>query len=165
IHVQGRTRHARTLPARAPRRLRAEGSRRIVTRITNERLPVSHPETGSRFFARIGRTSGATVHRLQIRMMSSSCTRLRRGVDQMTNRTEGGSNMFVKFIAAAAIVAAPAVVHAQTTTPTNPTTSTPTTYPQDTTRSTTRIHTDSTKIDSANGSVTTMDTTKFHKRD
>jgi hypothetical protein len=73
--------------------------------------------------------------------------------------------MFLKFIAAAAIVATPAVVHAQTTTPTNPTTSTATTYPQDTTRSTTRIHTDSTRVDSANGSVTTTDTTKFKKRD
>ena len=73
--------------------------------------------------------------------------------------------MFLKFIAAAAIVAAPAVVHAQTTTPPNPTTSSATTYPQDTTRSTTRIHTDSTRIDSANGSVTTTDTTKFKKRD
>jgi hypothetical protein len=73
--------------------------------------------------------------------------------------------MFLKFIAAAAIVATPAVVHAQTTTPTNPTTSTATTYPQDTTRTTTRIHTDSTRIDSANGSVTTTDTTKFKKRD
>ena len=73
--------------------------------------------------------------------------------------------MFVKFLAAAAIVAAPAVVHAQTTTPTNPTTSTSTTYPQDTTRSTTHVRIDSTKTDSANGSVTTMDTTKFKKRD
>jgi hypothetical protein len=76
------------------------------------------------------------------------------------NRTEGGSIMFLKFIAAAAIVAAPAVVHAQTTTPTNPTTASPTTYPQDTTRSSTRIHTDSTKIDSANGSVITTDSMK-----
>lgn len=76
------------------------------------------------------------------------------------NRIEGGSTMFLKFIAAAAIVAAPAVVHAQTTTPTNPTTASPTTYPQDTTRSSTRIHTDSTKVDSANGSVITTDSTK-----
>ena len=76
------------------------------------------------------------------------------------NRTEGGSILFLKFIAAAAIVAAPAVVHAQTTTPTNPTTASPTTYPQDTTRSSTRIHTDSTKIDSANGSVITTDSMK-----
>lgn len=74
--------------------------------------------------------------------------------------------MFLKFIAAAAIVAAPAVVHAQTTTPTNPTTSSSTTtYPQDTSRSSTRMHTDSTRVDSANGSVITTDTTKYKKHD
>ncbi len=55
--------------------------------------------------------------------------------------------MFLKIIAAAAVMAAPAVAHAQATTPT---------VPQDTTHATTtRIHTDSTKIDSANGSVYT----------
>jgi hypothetical protein len=56
--------------------------------------------------------------------------------------------MFMKFIAAAAIMAAPAVVHAQGTTP-------PPKLPQDTTHSTTRIRTDSTKIDTANGSIVT----------
>jgi hypothetical protein len=70
--------------------------------------------------------------------------------------------MFLKFLAAAAIVAVPAAVHAQTTTPTNPTTST--TYPQDTTRSSTRIHTDSTRVDSANGSVTTSKSTQKKDR-
>jgi hypothetical protein len=69
--------------------------------------------------------------------------------------------MILKFIAAAAIVAIPAAVHAQATTPT--TTSPTPTYPQDTTRSTTRIHTDSTKVDSANGSVIT-DSTSIHKK-
>lgn len=53
--------------------------------------------------------------------------------------------MFFKFIAAAAIVATPVLAHAQTTTPT---------VPQDTT-SQTRIHTDSTTTDTANGSVYT----------
>ena len=75
--------------------------------------------------------------------------------------------MFLKFIAAAALVAAPAAVHAQTTTPTNPTnpTTETSTYPQDTTRSTTRIHTDSTRVDSANGSVITTDSTLDRIRD
>jgi hypothetical protein len=65
--------------------------------------------------------------------------------------------MFFKIIAAAAIMAAPAVAHAQATTPT---------VPQDTTHSTTRIRTDSTKVDTANGSIytkkktTVADTTK-----
>jgi len=65
--------------------------------------------------------------------------------------------MFLKFIAAAAIMAAPAVAHAQATTPT---------VPQDTTHSTTRIRTDSTKVDTSNGSIytkkktTVADTTK-----
>jgi hypothetical protein len=65
--------------------------------------------------------------------------------------------MFFKIIAAAAIMAAPAVAHAQGTTPT---------VPQDTTHSTTRIRTDSTKVDTANGSIytkkktTVTDTTK-----
>jgi hypothetical protein len=54
--------------------------------------------------------------------------------------------MLLKFIAAAAVMAAPAVAHAQATTPA---------YPQDTTRSSSRIHTDSTRVDSSNGSVTT----------
>jgi hypothetical protein len=53
--------------------------------------------------------------------------------------------MLFKFIAAAAIVATPVLAHAQTTTPT---------VPQDTT-SRTRIHTDSTTTDTANGSVYT----------
>jgi hypothetical protein len=63
--------------------------------------------------------------------------------------------MFFKIIAAAAIMAAPAVAHAQGTTPT---------VPQDTTH--TRIRTDSTKVDTANGSIytkkktTVTDTTK-----
>jgi hypothetical protein len=68
--------------------------------------------------------------------------------------------MFFKFIAAAAIVATPVLAHAQSTTPT---------VPQDTT-SRTRIHTDSTTIDTANGSVYTtrkktdkkVDSTKVH---
>ena len=65
--------------------------------------------------------------------------------------------MFFKIIAAAAIMAAPAVAHAQGTTPK---------VPQDTTHSTTRIRTDSTKVDTANGSIytkkktTVTDTTK-----
>ncbi|HEV7703569.1 MAG TPA: hypothetical protein VGO46_04715 [Gemmatimonadaceae bacterium] len=68
--------------------------------------------------------------------------------------------MFLKIIAAAAIMAAPAAAHAQSTTPT---------VPQDTTHSTTRIRTDSTKVDTANGSIyskkktTTNDTTKATK--
>jgi hypothetical protein len=63
--------------------------------------------------------------------------------------------MFFKIIAAAAIMAVPAVAHAQGTTPT---------MPQDTTH--TRIHTDSTKVDTSNGSIytkkktTVTDTTK-----
>lgn len=68
--------------------------------------------------------------------------------------------MFFKFIAAAAIFATPVLAHAQTPTPT---------VPQDTT-SRTRIHTDSTTIDTANGSVYTtnkktdkkVDSTKAH---
>jgi polyisoprenoid-binding protein YceI len=65
--------------------------------------------------------------------------------------------MFFKIIAAAAIMAAPAVAHAQGTTPT---------LPQDTTHTTTRVRTDSTKVDTANGSIytkkktTVTDTTK-----
>jgi Ni/Co efflux regulator RcnB len=62
--------------------------------------------------------------------------------------------MFLKFIAAVAVMAAPAVAHAQATTPT---------YPQDTTRSSSRIHTDSTRVDSSNGSVTTTDSTRKTK--
>jgi hypothetical protein len=54
--------------------------------------------------------------------------------------------MFMKIIAAAAIMAAPAVVHAQGTTRT---------VPQDTTHSTTRVRTDSIKVDTANGSIVT----------
>jgi hypothetical protein len=54
--------------------------------------------------------------------------------------------MFFKFIAAAAIVATPVLAHAQSTT-------TPT-VPQDTT-SRTHIHTDSTTVDTSNGSVYT----------
>ena len=63
--------------------------------------------------------------------------------------------MFFKIIAAAAIMAVPAVAHAQGTTPA---------VPQDTTH--TRIHTDSTKVDTSNGSIytkkktTVTDTTK-----
>jgi hypothetical protein len=63
--------------------------------------------------------------------------------------------MFFKIIAAAAIMAVPAVAHAQGTTPT---------VPQDTTH--TRIRTDSTKVDTSNGSIytkkktTVTDTTK-----
>lgn len=63
--------------------------------------------------------------------------------------------MFFKIIAAAAIMAVPAVAHAQGTTPT---------VPQDTTHM--RIRTDSTKVDTANGSIytkkktTVTDTTK-----
>lgn len=72
--------------------------------------------------------------------------------------------MFLKFIAAAAIVGAPAVVHAQATTPTNPTTWS-STYPQDTTRSSSRIHTDSTKVDSASGSVTTENSSTTKRKD
>jgi hypothetical protein len=68
--------------------------------------------------------------------------------------------MFFKFIAAAAIVATPVLAHAQQTTPT---------VPQDTT-SQTRIHTDSTTVDTSNGSVYTtkkktdkkVDSTKAH---
>lgn len=68
--------------------------------------------------------------------------------------------MFFKIIAAAAIMAAPAVAHAQGTTPT---------VPQDTTHTSTRVRTDSTKVDTANGSIytkkktTTSDTTKAGK--
>ncbi len=68
--------------------------------------------------------------------------------------------MFLKIIAAAAVMAAPAVAHAQSTTPT---------VPQDTTHSSTRIRTDSTKVDTANGSIytkkktTITDTTKATK--
>jgi len=54
--------------------------------------------------------------------------------------------MFLKILAAAAIMAAPAVAHAQGTTPT---------VPQDTTHSTTRVRTDSIKVDTANGSIVT----------
>ncbi len=63
--------------------------------------------------------------------------------------------MFFKIMAAAAIMAVPAVAHAQGTTPA---------VPQDTTH--TRIHTDSTKVDTSNGSIytkkktTVTDTTK-----
>jgi hypothetical protein len=66
--------------------------------------------------------------------------------------------MFFKIIAAAAIMAVPAVAHAQGTTPA---------VPQDTTH--TRIHTDSTKVDTSNGSIytkkktTVTDTTKSSK--
>ena len=66
--------------------------------------------------------------------------------------------MFLKIIAVAAIAAVPAVALAQQTTPT---------IPQDTTHSTTRIHTDSTKVDTSNGSIytkkKTTDTTKIIK--
>jgi hypothetical protein len=66
--------------------------------------------------------------------------------------------MFLKFIAVAAIAAVPAVALAQQTTPT---------VPQDTTHSTTRIHSDSTKVDTSNGSIYTKkkssDTTKTAK--
>ena len=66
--------------------------------------------------------------------------------------------MFLKIIAVAAIAAVPAVALAQQTTPT---------IPQDTTHSTTRIHTDSTKVDTSNGSIytkkKTSDTTKTIK--
>ena len=51
--------------------------------------------------------------------------------------------MFMKIIAAAAIMAAPAVAHAQGTTK----------VPQDTTHAATRFRTDSTKVDTANGSI------------
>jgi hypothetical protein len=54
--------------------------------------------------------------------------------------------MFFKIIAAAAIMAVPAAAHAQATTPT---------VPQDTTHSTSRIRTDSTKVDTSNGSIYT----------
>ena len=54
--------------------------------------------------------------------------------------------MLMKIIAAAAIMAAPAVAHAQGTTPT---------VPQDTTHSATHVRTDSLKTDTANGSVVT----------
>lgn len=64
--------------------------------------------------------------------------------------------MFLKFLAAAAVMAAPAVAHAQATTPT---------VPQDTTHSSTRIHTDSTLVDSANGSVTTTKSTTQKRND
>jgi hypothetical protein len=64
--------------------------------------------------------------------------------------------MFLKFIAAAAVMAAPAVARAQATTPT---------VPQDTTRSTARIHTDSTRVDSSNGSVTSTRKTNDRIRD
>jgi hypothetical protein len=76
-------------------------------------------------------------------------------MDEPHSREEG--NMFFKIIAAAAILAVPAAAHAQGTTPT---------VPQDTTHATTRIRTDSTKVDTSNGSVytkkktTTSDTTK-----
>jgi hypothetical protein len=65
--------------------------------------------------------------------------------------------MFLKIIAAAAIMAAPAVAYAQGTTPT---------VRQDTTHTTTRVRTDSIKVDTANGSIVTKkkttvsDTTK-----
>lgn len=66
--------------------------------------------------------------------------------------------MFLKIIAVAAIAAVPAVAHAQQTTPT---------IPQDTTHSTMHIHTDSTKVDTSNGSIytkkTMSDTTKTTK--
>jgi len=63
--------------------------------------------------------------------------------------------MFMKIIAAAAVLAIPAAAHAQQTTPT---------VPQDTTHSS--VRTDSTKVDTANGSIytkkktTKSDTTK-----
>lgn len=68
--------------------------------------------------------------------------------------------MFFKFIAAAAMFATPVLAHAQATTPT---------VPQDTT-SRTHIHTDSTTVDTSNGSVYTTrkktdkksDSTKTH---
>ncbi|MEO6210166.1 MAG: hypothetical protein ABIQ10_08595 [Gemmatimonadaceae bacterium] len=53
--------------------------------------------------------------------------------------------MFMKIIAAAAVMVAPAVAHAQGTTK----------LPQDTTHSMTHIRTDSVKTDTANGSVVT----------
>jgi hypothetical protein len=53
--------------------------------------------------------------------------------------------MIMKIIAAAAIMAAPAVAHAQGTTK----------LPQDTTHTATRVRTDSTKVDTANGSIVT----------
>ncbi|MEO8879712.1 MAG: hypothetical protein ABI446_04900 [Gemmatimonadaceae bacterium] len=53
--------------------------------------------------------------------------------------------MFMKIVAAAAVMAAPAVVHAQGTTK----------LPQDSTHSMTHIRTDSAKTDTANGSVVT----------
>ena len=65
--------------------------------------------------------------------------------------------MFFKIIAAAAIMAVPAAAHAQATTPT---------VPQDTTHSSSRIRTDSTKVDTSNGSIYTKkkasDSTKTH---
>ena len=72
--------------------------------------------------------------------------------------------MFLKIIAAAAVMAAPAVAHAQATTPT---------VPQDTTHATTtHIRTDSTKVDTSNGSIytdknkkkTVKDSTTVHSR-
>lgn len=57
--------------------------------------------------------------------------------------------MFMKIIAAAAVLAAPAVLHAQGTTK----------VPQDTTHTMTHIRTDSTKVDTANGSVITKNKT------
>ena len=53
--------------------------------------------------------------------------------------------MFMKIIAAAAVMAAPAALHAQGTTK----------LPQDTTHAMTHIRTDSTKVDTASGSVVT----------
>ncbi len=53
--------------------------------------------------------------------------------------------MFMKIIAAAALIAAPAVAHAQGTPK----------LPQDTTHSTTHVRTESAKTDTANGSVVT----------
>ena len=65
--------------------------------------------------------------------------------------------MFLKIIAAAAVMAAPAVAHAQATTPT---------VPQDTTHATTtHIRTDSTKVDTANGSIYTDKTKKKTVKD
>ncbi|MBK5189120.1 MAG: hypothetical protein JJD97_12825 [Gemmatimonadaceae bacterium] len=64
----------------------------------------------------------------------------------MNRREREAGNMFLKFIAAAAVMAAPAVAHAQATTPT---------VPQDTTHTTTHVRSDSTKVDTANGSIYT----------
>ena len=81
-------------------------------------------------------------------------------MDEPHSREEG--IMFFKIIAAAAIMAVPAAAHAQSTT-------TPT-VPQDTTHASTRIRTDSTKVDTANGSIyskkktTTSDSTHIRPR-